>query len=62
MAVPKHRASKARTRRRKAINGRLVPRNLSTCANCGAMKLPHRVCAKCGHYNGRQVLNPEELS
>ncbi|NCN04114.1 MAG: 50S ribosomal protein L32 [Spirochaetales bacterium] len=61
MAVPKKRASKARTRRRASINAKLEVANLSECDNCGAMKMPHRVCPKCGHYRGRQVLEVSSL-
>ncbi|OFC41994.1 50S ribosomal protein L32, partial [Acidithiobacillus caldus] len=34
----------------------LVATNRSTCANCGAAKLPHHVCPECGHYKGRAVV------
>jgi large subunit ribosomal protein L32 len=34
----------------------LVPRNLTTCSNCGSMRLPHTVCANCGFYEGREVV------
>ncbi len=61
MAVPKFKHSKARTRRRNAINGKLRVTNLVTCSNCGSKKLPHRVCKKCGFYKGRQVIEPQEL-
>lgn len=30
--------------------------SLSTCTNCGAPKLAHRVCKACGFYNGKQVI------
>jgi large subunit ribosomal protein L32 len=62
MAVPKHRASKARTRRRTAINSKLRLKNLATCDNCGAQKMPHRVCPKCGFYRGKQVIEPVSLA
>jgi large subunit ribosomal protein L32 len=26
------------------------------CSNCGELKLPHNVCAACGYYNGREVV------
>jgi large subunit ribosomal protein L32 len=26
------------------------------CPNCEEPKLPHRVCMKCGQYDGKQVL------
>jgi ribosomal protein L32 len=30
--------------------------NLAPCPQCKQPKLPHRVCAVCGYYNGRQVI------
>lgn len=30
---------------------------LSKCAECGMMKLPHRVCNSCGKYRGRVVID-----
>lgn len=32
---------------------------LQTCPDCGAPKIPHRVCIKCGKYGGKQVLDPQ---
>lgn len=57
MAVPKYKPSKARTRRRRTINMRLVAPSLSTCGNCGNTKTRHRVCQKCGFYRGRQIVD-----
>jgi large subunit ribosomal protein L32 len=62
MAVPKHRTSKARTRRRGSINSKLVVSSLGECSNCGTMKLPHRICPKCGFYRGVQIIKPENLA
>jgi large subunit ribosomal protein L32 len=62
MAVPKHRTSKARTRRKRSINSKLVITGLVECSNCGTSKMPHRVCPKCGFYKGAQVIRPEDLS
>lgn len=31
--------------------------SLSTCTNCGAPKLSHRVCKACGYYGDKQVLS-----
>lgn len=28
----------------------------SACVECGAPKMPHRVCPSCGMYKGRQVI------
>lgn len=30
---------------------------LSLCKECGSPKAPHAVCAVCGKYKGRQVLD-----
>ena len=27
------------------------------CPVCGVARLPHRICAKCGSYGGRQVVS-----
>lgn len=29
---------------------------ISTCKNCWAKKLSHRVCPVCGYYKGKQVI------
>jgi large subunit ribosomal protein L32 len=59
MAVPKRRMSRARRDSRRAhwVNSLNVP-TLSTCPSCGEAKLPHRICAACGHYKGRQIIIP----
>jgi large subunit ribosomal protein L32 len=62
MAVPKRKPSKARTHRRRAANMVLKATRLVDCGNCGNLKLPHRVCPKCGFYNGVQVLEPESMA
>ncbi len=54
MPNPKHRHSKTRRDLRRAHDF-LKPKQTSTCPNCGAEKLPHRVCASCGWYKGREV-------
>ena len=55
MANPKRRHSNTRSRLRRAHDA-LKIQSVGKCPNCGAMRLPHRVCASCGHYNGRQVI------
>ena len=59
MAEPKKKTSKSRTRMRRAHDALAAP-SLSTCATCGALKLSHRVCPECGHYNGRQIFEVEK--
>ena len=55
MPNPKRRHSKRRTALRRAHDF-LTPVSTSECTNCHERKLPHRACAKCGHYKGREVL------
>ena len=53
---PKRKHSKGRRDRRRAHHS-LEARSLVTCANCGAKRLAHTVCANCGHYDGREVID-----
>ena len=52
MPVPKRRRSSSRRDRGRA-NKNLAEKNVSTCPNCHAAKLPHRVCPSCGYYKDR---------
>lgn len=57
MAVPKRKLSKMKIRQRKRSSAHKRPFGSSTtCSQCGAPSMPHRVCAACGSYRGRQVL------
>jgi len=58
MPNPKRRHSKARTAKRRAHDF-LTGHSLSECPNCHERKMPHRVCPKCGHYKGREVVEVE---
>ena len=53
--LPKHKSTSGRRDRRRAHDA-LKPRSSIACTNCGEVILPHRVCPKCGHYQGREVL------
>ncbi len=55
MAVPKRRTSKARKRQRRAHQSLTAPAH-STCPNCQAPTIPHRICASCGTYKGEVIL------
>lgn len=55
MAHPKHKISKQRRNKRRTHDHAAVP-TLSTCSNCGATIIYHRVCPECGHYRGRQII------
>ena len=56
MAVPKKKTSKAKTRSRRASAWALKAPARSVCPQCGAVKVPHRVCGTCGSYAGRQAI------
>lgn len=55
MAVPKKKMSRSRSRQRKAA-WRVRASQTNPCPQCGAAKLPHRVCPHCGSYKGREVV------
>ena len=53
MAVAQKRKSKSRKGMRRSHHKVAVP-SVVYC-ECGEASLPHRVCAACGSYNGRQI-------
>ncbi|WP_163654377.1 50S ribosomal protein L32 [Listeria sp. PSOL-1] len=55
MAVPFRRTSKTKKRKRRTHFKLQVP-GMNECSNCGEMKLSHRVCPECGHYDGKEVV------
>ena len=56
MAVPKRRTTRAKRDQRRAQHDRVAAPNVNPCPNCGEMMKPHRVCAACGHYKGRKIV------
>ena len=56
MAVPKQKIPKGRRDRRRNAT-KLEPGTQSVCPQCGQVKLPHRVCGKCGFYNKKKVID-----
>lgn len=60
MPNPKRRHSKARRDKRRAHDALRQPA-VSTCPECGEVKVPHRACPHCGHYKGREVVETDEL-
>ncbi|MFH1782918.1 MAG: 50S ribosomal protein L32 [Candidatus Omnitrophota bacterium] len=55
MPLPKRRHSSSRQGKRRGED-KIHVVTISTCPNCKAPKLPHRVCKACGFYKGRQVI------
>ena len=56
MAVPKRRKGRAKTHSRRSSNDVCASKSRSVCSQCGATKLPHRVCGNCGYYKDREVI------
>jgi large subunit ribosomal protein L32 len=57
--LPKKKHSRTRRDKRRTHDA-LQAQNLVQCSNCGEMRLPHRVCPNCGHYQGREVIKIKE--
>ncbi len=55
MAVPKNKVSKSKRNMRRAHDA-LSANPYAECPNCGELKRPHHVCASCGYYDGREVV------
>jgi large subunit ribosomal protein L32 len=54
MGIPSQRRTSS-SRKRRAAHFALKQQNLAECPKCKAAVLPHRACANCGTYAGRQV-------
>ena len=54
MAVPKRKTSPSKRNMRRSHDS-LKAVNFQECPNCGELRLPHNLCASCGHYNGREI-------
>jgi large subunit ribosomal protein L32 len=58
MPLPKRRHSRTRGRKRRTHYKMALP-GRSVCPQCREVKLPHQVCASCGFYKGREVMEVE---
>lgn len=58
MAVPKKRSSKSKRDMRRAHDALATP-GISICPQCKEPKQPHRVCANCGTYKGKEIIKIE---
>ncbi len=54
MGLPGHRRTSS-DKRRRAAHFALSASAQTTCPKCGKTIRPHRACAFCGTYRGRQV-------
>ncbi|MBN1442638.1 MAG: 50S ribosomal protein L32 [Planctomycetes bacterium] len=60
MAVPKRRSSKSRKGLRRSHHRLTLP-TIVRCSRCRAPKALHTVCAECGYYRGKPVVEVEEI-
>ena len=58
MAVPKRRTSKRMRNHRRSHHALKAP-NLVPCGNCQERIRPHRLCPRCGHFKGQEVVEVE---
>ncbi len=59
MAVPKRKHSNSRSGKRRS-HDRLTARQLQSCPKCGTQGPTHTICANCGQYMGRVMVETEE--
>ncbi len=59
--LPKRRhSSRRQAKRTRALNQ--VQVTLVTCKQCQVLRPPHRVCPKCGYYDGKPEVIKKEKS
>ena len=59
MAVPFRKVSKTSGRMRRT-HYKISANGTTKCPKCGAEIRPHRVCAECGSYKGKEVVKQNE--
>ncbi len=60
MAVPKKKTSKSKKNMRRSHDSIAAP-GISTCPQCQEPKIPHRVCANCGTYKGKEIISNDSI-
>ncbi|MFA4872775.1 MAG: 50S ribosomal protein L32 [Patescibacteria group bacterium] len=60
MGLPSKRRTK-QSKRDRASHFALTPKQLIECPKCKHPTLPHRACAFCGTYRGRQVTKAQDV-
>ena len=58
MSVPAKRRSRSKTRRGRAHLALAKVKTIK-CAKCGKPTMPHKACAACGYYKGREIIKPK---
>jgi large subunit ribosomal protein L32 len=60
MAVPKRKHCRSRSRKRRGGHLKMNPVQTIACPKCGETMIPHRVCASCGNYRGKEIIDIQE--
>ncbi|MCA6070900.1 MAG: 50S ribosomal protein L32 [Endomicrobium sp.] len=60
MPNPKRKHTPHRRDCRRSANSKLDVPNSGKCSNCGVVKMPHKICAECGFYNG-ELITPKKM-
>jgi large subunit ribosomal protein L32 len=60
MAVPRNRSSNQKKNSRRSHHAKTAL-NFKSCSNCNALILSHKVCASCGFYKNRPVVQTQEV-
>lgn len=58
--VVRMRRNRSQTAKRRSHHA--LSASTTTKCECGALRRPHRACAKCGKYNGRVVIDVVALA
>ncbi len=59
MGLPGHRRTSS-DKRKRAAHFALSATAVNTCPKCGKAVRPHRACAFCGTYKGKQVVKVDK--
>jgi len=60
MPNPKRKHTRMRRDMRRSSNWKIFAANSSSCPQCGAPRIPHRICPSCGFYNGELIIPKKE--
>ncbi len=62
MALQKRRMGRSRIHHRRSAWSRNAGKRplVNNCPNCGAPRIPHRVCLKCGQYNNQVIFEVQQ--
>ncbi len=60
MAVPKKKVTRSKRNSRRSHDA-LRGSAYAECPSCGELKRPHHICPACGQYDGREVVEADDI-